>query len=454
MIRTVNSSLAPPPALRCLGTHDLVVDAAATAANDAAPTPSCPDELSLANLGHARCHPTAYQWNVRLPSADEMQRELEAAALPSAPASPSLIVHAATTTARDFTPLQKLAERVAGKGLLVVTGVVPGPISSEAASAERLGREMTHKLKFGLPLVVPVPKTTDAAAMDEQGEEEGPPLLASERVGAGFLGLVDLQDEPDEPAATTLILLQAAAQASKDSDGAPIFLTTQDAFGQRAWATEKAHKVVDSLLAHGTNPRCIVLCRCPCSEHLEATYVALLQKGVLLSFSFLGGAFYFGDHDEADALASPQQQGAAANSNKEYPSDQEGARLLASLCRQGFGGQLLVSHGVCCRLQLQKYGGHGFPHVARHVLPRLRRLGVGDTDLAAIGGGTMLRLLAWWTPPPAVEKEVEMGVCSWCGKAFEMKPNDFFHKFQFVYCKSKCLSKHGDTGWKPLPEKK
>jgi len=58
--------------------------------------------------------------------------------------------------------------------------------------------------------------------------------------------------------------------------------------------------------------------------------------------------------------------------------------------------------------------------------------------------------LAWWTPPPQKEKEVEMGTCSWCGKAFEMRENMYYTKFAFVYCRVKCLSKHGDTGWAPI----
>jgi hypothetical protein len=45
-----------------------------------------------------------------------------------------------------------------------------------------------------------------------------------------------------------------------------------------------------------------------------------------------------------------------------------------------------------------------------------------------------VRLLSWWTPPPEVEKPVEMGVCDWCKKSFPLREGEFFTKFTFQYC--------------------
>lgn len=64
--------------------------------------------------------------------------------------------------------------------------------------------------------------------------------------------------------------------------------------------------------------------------------------------------------------------------------------------------------------------------------------------------GTWAGLLSWALPPPPVEVAVEMGECSVCKKPFEMRENEYYTKFQFVYCKSKCLRKHAELGWKPL----
>jgi predicted metal-dependent phosphotriesterase family hydrolase len=61
---------------------------------------------------------------------------------------------------------------------------------------------------------------------------------------------------------------------------------------------------------------------------------------VVLSLTFQGGAFY----------------GHVGPDGDDFPSDQEGAKLVARLCARGFARQLLLSHGVCCRLQLRRYG--------------------------------------------------------------------------------------------------
>lgn len=64
------------------------------------------------------------------------------------------------------------------------------------------------------------------------------------------------------------------------------------------------------------------------------------SQGVVLSLTFQGGAFY----------------GHVGPDGDDFPSDQQGAKLVARLCARGFARQLLLSHGVCCRLQLRRYG--------------------------------------------------------------------------------------------------
>jgi len=454
MIRTVTSSLDPPAAVLSLGTNDLVVDAPSASASSS--TTLNEEELSLSNLGQVRCHPDQYLWNLRLPSADEMQRELEAAVVVPDLAdhcSTRMILHASTTTSRDYTPLRRLADKLEPKNLLIVTGVLPGPLST-TSSTELLGKDIVHKLKFGMPLVPPPPKAT-TSGMDVAEEEEkavgNPALLsASEQIGAGFIGLVDLhalnQEWPEgEREVREDLLLQSLGYASKESGGAPIFITTQDAFGREPFHEKWARKVFQYLIEYGADKTRIVFCRCPCRLDLENAYHALLTDGAHLSFSFHGNAFY-----PPSPPAQLFEEGHARFKTADSPSDEEGARLLSLLCKRGFASQLHLSHSITCRLKLQKYGGFGYTHLLLNVFPRFTRLEVSQCDLDRMKRGNLRELLAWWTPPPPKEKEVEMGTCSWCGKAFEMRENMYFTKFAFVYCRSRCLSKHGDTGWAPI----
>ena len=56
-------------------------------------------------------------------------------------------------------------------------------------------------------------------------------------------------------------------------------------------------------------------------------------------------------------------------------------RAAAALVAEGYAGQLLLSHDICYKIQLQSYGGYGYAHVLRNILPRLRLLGVTEDDL-------------------------------------------------------------------------
>lgn len=475
MIRTVTGSFdaaaAAPPALELLGPHELLLaspDSHACTNDAGAASWDEATEVTLTSLAAIRAAPHRYRWSVMLPSAEETQRELEQAAAGGAgsvgapvpnPAAPALVLHAPGATPQYRTPLHTLAERMEARGVSVITGALPAllpqsPSSPPSAEAvEKAGRMLGHRLRFGLPLVAA------AAAVASEQEEEGGETAAAlqdqaRRVGVGFIGLLELL--PGTEAMDAPLLAAAALASAEAGGGAPVFITTQDAFGRLAPNVARLDAAIEALTVQGSvPPAAVVLCRLPPDPALEGQYVALLRRGVTLAFTFQGGVFYslvpvaaVVDGNEAAA-----EMAAAAGATRDFPSDGDGAALVARLCRQGFGAQLLLSPGVACRIQLSKYGGHGYGHVRQGVVPQLRRRGVGEADVRAMLRENIVRLLGWWTPPPPVERPVEMGTCSWCGKAFELRENEYFHKFSFVYCRSKCLSKHGDTGWKPLEPK-
>jgi DNA-directed RNA polymerase subunit RPC12/RpoP len=82
------------------------------------------------------------------------------------------------------------------------------------------------------------------------------------------------------------------------------------------------------------------------------------------------------------------------------------------------------------------------------VASRLRKLGVSDAAVHALLGGNALRLLTWYTPPPAPESPKHYIKCTWCGEPFEPIEGQYFHKFEHVYCGTKCLRGHRDNGYK------
>ena len=98
-------------------------------------------------------------------------------------------------------------------------------------------------------------------------------------------------------------------------------------------------------------------------------------------------------------------------------------------------------------ISILRFGGHGYGHALRTVPPRLLRLGVSAEDIALMTRDNILRLLDWYTPPPPMEIPKHYLPCSWCKKHFEPIEGEYFHKFQFVYCKARCLRGHRDAGF-------
>jgi phosphotriesterase-related protein len=78
--------------------------------------------------------------------------------------------------------------------------------------------------------------------------------------------------------------------------------------------------------------------------------------------------------------------------------DTEKCRAVAALAAEGYASQLLLSHDVCYKIQLQTYGGYGYAHLLRNILPRLRLLGVPDDSLDQMTKRNPARVLSLAIP--------------------------------------------------------
>ena len=61
---------------------------------------------------------------------------------------------------------------------------------------------------------------------------------------------------------------------------------------------------------------------------------------------------------------------------------------------QGYAGQLVISTDTCRLSQMQANGGRGFDYIWRDFLPRLRRLGVTDSDIHKILADNPRRIIS------------------------------------------------------------
>ncbi|PWJ21865.1 phosphotriesterase-related protein [Jannaschia seohaensis] len=103
--------------------------------------------------------------------------------------------------------------------------------------------------------------------------------------------------------------------------------------------------------------------------HMDRTHpdgggiAALLDRGACVEWDFFGieqSHYWMGE--------------------TELPMDRDRVRLIARFAEAGHADRILVSQDICTKTRLRGWGGHGYGHILRNVVPLMRRLGL-DPDL-------------------------------------------------------------------------
>jgi phosphotriesterase-related protein len=111
---------------------------------------------------------------------------------------------------------------------------------------------------------------------------------------------------------------------------------------------------------------------------------ALLDRGVFIEVDYLGVIYGAGG-----ILTGGRNDRAVADG-------------VMEMIKAGYVDQILVSHDICTKQQLKKYGGTGFSYISEYFLPELRRLGASEADIHKIMVDNPRRALTFVEPKPAV----------------------------------------------------
>jgi phosphotriesterase-related protein len=98
-----------------------------------------------------------------------------------------------------------------------------------------------------------------------------------------------------------------------------------------------------------------------------------------------------GAHVEYDCFGSETYYD---NSGQAEPSDRERVDALITLLDEGWSNRLVISHDICTKIQLLRYGGFGYGHILRSIVPRLMRRGVDEGTIRTLLVDNPMRLLA------------------------------------------------------------
>lgn len=188
-------------------------------------------------------------------------------------------------------------------------------------------------------------------------------------VRSGVIGEIGAEGDPIHP--QEMRSVRAAGRASALT-GAPVTLH-MGGFG------EEKLRVLDALEEEGADPRSVVFGHAgTIAEDMDLAR-RLLSRGVTVEADFLG------------TTGSPW--------GTLFPFTDRGvARGFAELVADGWASQLVLGGDVCQRIQLRRYGGHGYGYVVDHFLPTLAEFGVPPEDLERMMVGNPARVLAFRAP--------------------------------------------------------
>jgi phosphotriesterase-related protein len=128
-----------------------------------------------------------------------------------------------------------------------------------------------------------------------------------------------------------------------------------------------AHPAIDALEEEGVSPSRIVI------DHMDQVndldfHRSVADRGVYVEYDSLGREHY------------SQEWGYMFN----WGHDAWRVHFAHALIQEGHGNQLLFSQDVCLKTDLVKYGGPGYGHVFKNIVPMLRELGASNEAIDRI----------------------------------------------------------------------
>lgn len=151
--------------------------------------------------------------------------------------------------------------------------------------------------------------------------------------------------------------LRAAARAQAESG---LGLTVH----VHPWQRE-APEALRIVLEAGADPGRTVISHLDGILDLEY-HLGLAESGVFVEFDIFGAETFY---DEEDYF---------------LPTDRERVHHIIELVRRGYLKQILISQDICYKIKLCRYGGWGYAHILKHIVPMFRRYGLEDEEIRMI----------------------------------------------------------------------
>jgi phosphotriesterase-related protein len=175
-------------------------------------------------------------------------------------------------------------------------------------------------------------------------------------VRAGMIGEIGCQWSWT---ATEKRVMQAALVAAEET-GAAINVHP----GRHA---DQPQEVADFIKAAGKPTERVVISHIDRTIFDEERLLRLADTGVTIEFDLFG-----------------QESGYYRLANIDMPNDATRLKLIRSLIAHGHLDRVVISHDICYRTRLTCFGGHGYGHIFRNVVPMMKERDYSEDEIDAI----------------------------------------------------------------------
>lgn len=141
---------------------------------------------------------------------------------------------------------------------------------------------------------------------------------------------------------------------------------------------DQPQEVADFIRAEGGDIERVVI------SHIDRTIFdvdrlkRLADSGCVLEFDLFG-----------------QEQSFYPLADIDMPNDAGRLKLIRALIDSGHLARVVISHDICYRTRLSRFGGHGYGHIYTNVVPLMRSRGFTEGEIDAILVGNPKRLLTF-----------------------------------------------------------
>jgi phosphotriesterase-related protein len=312
------------------------------------------EPFSLENLDWIRTHYFRHRENLLVDdedtAADELRRFKAAGGSTIVDVTPPGI-------GRDPLGLARVA-RMSGVNIVMATGyyvAATHPAEVATMSAADIAQRMIAEIRDGIVL-------TPAAS----GDQDWSPVPVSTGVHAGIIKVA--VSYPIEESERRVLEGAAVAQRATGA-GITIHVGRHD---------RSAIEIIDALEGTDADLGRVSLDHLDLRVERRETLLEIADSGCMLEFDM------FGHESSYYPLTS-----------RDMPSDAQRLDVIADLISIGLADRILISHDICTRHRLVRYGGHGYGRIPGHIVPRMRERGWDEADIQQIVVANPARLLTF-----------------------------------------------------------